>query len=858
MPQTGRVEPRRDEKRRGRLRVFLGAAPGVGKTFAALDEAHRRRRRGTDVVVGLVECHGRERTEALLAGLEVLPRRTVEHRGLAVAELDVEAVLRRRPEVVVVDELAHTNAPGSKHPKRWQDVEEILAAGVDVVSTVNIQHLESLNDVVEHITGIEQRETVPDAVLRSADQVQLVDMTPEALQRRISHGNVYAGDRVDAALSNYFRTGNLTALRELALLWLADRVDEGLERYRAQQGIDATWPARERVVVALTGGAEGATLVRRAARLAGRGAGGELHAVHVARGDGLLRTSPVRLAEQRELVETLGGTYHQVVGDDVATSLLEFARGVNASQIVVGASRHRRLASLFRRSVGDGVVRGAGAVDVLVVTHEEQARRSGLPRPARAALSGTRRVLGWLVALLGPLLVTGVLLAIPHQDLSTDLMVFLVVVVGAALAGGVLPALAAALVAGLAVNWFFTEPLHRFTIAQPANAVALAVFLLVALAVSSTVDTAARRTRDAARSRAESEALSVLTRTALLAADPLAEALRHTRETFAVDSVTLLERSDVRAPWAVAAATGAPVCTRPADADAEVVLDDLTCLVLRGRLLGAGDRRVLEVFATQIAAVRQKQRLRAEAAQVRRLEEGEAVRGALLTAVSHDLRTPLATLKASLDSLRAKDIDLPEEIRDELLAEVGNSADRLQGLIDDLLDLTRVRSGTVEPLLVVVDLEDVVAGAVRDVGPGRVVVDLPPGLPPVSTDPGLLQRVVANLVQNAVRHGGTRVEVVASSSTDDARRVVRLLVVDHGPGLPDAAKERAFTPFQRLGDRSTAGLGLGLAVARGLAEAVGGRLEAQDTPGGGLTMVLDLPPAGHAQALVPAPGGSPA
>ncbi|MEW1958110.1 DUF4118 domain-containing protein [Kineococcus sp. NPDC059986] len=857
--RPSRQAPGSEFVRRGRLRVFLGAAPGVGKTFAALDEAHRRAERGTDVVVGLVECHRRERTEAQLAGLEVLPRRSVGHRGLDVAELDVEAVLRRRPEVVVVDELAHTNAPGvveaGGNAKRWQDVEQILAAGIDVVSTVNIQHLESLNDVVEHITGIEQRETIPDAVLRRADQVQLVDMTPEALQRRLSHGNVYAADRVDAALSNYFRTGNLTALRELALLWLADRVDEGLERYRAQQGIEATWPARERVVVALTGGPEGATLVRRAARLAGRGAGGELHAVHVARGDGLVRSSPARLAEQRDLVEALGGTYHQVVGEDVATSLLEFARGVNASQIVVGASRHRPLASLVRRSVGDAVVRGSGAIDVLVVTHEEQAKPFELPRPARAALSGERRVLGWVVALLGPLAVTGALLLIPRQDLSTDLMVFLVVVVGAALAGGVLPALAAALAAGLAVNWFFTEPVHQFTIAQPANAVALAVFLLVALAVSSLVDTAARRTRDAQRSRAESEALSVLTRTALLATDPLSEALRHTRETFAVDSVTLLERTDPQSPWTVAGATGEPVCTQPGDADAEVVVDDTTCLLLRGRLLVADDRRILEVFAAQVAAIRQRQRLRAEAAQVRRLEEGDAVRGALLTAVSHDLRTPLATLKASLDSLRARDIVLPEEVRDELLEEVSHSADRLQALIDDLLDLTRVRSGVVEPHLVVVDLDEVVAAAVRDL-PG-VEVRVPADLPPVSTDPGLLQRVVANLAQNAVRHGAgsgsSKVQVDAVVATEDGHRAVRLLVVDHGPGLPGAAKERAFTPFQRLGDRSTAGLGLGLAVARGLAEAVGGRLDAEDTPGGGLTMVLELPLAGHAHELAPEP-----
>ncbi|WP_328293570.1 DUF4118 domain-containing protein [Kineococcus sp. NBC_00420] len=843
-------------ERRGRLRVFLGAAPGVGKTFTMLDEARRRCERGVDVVVAVVETHGRPQTAAALGSLEVLPRRSVEHRGVAVQEMDLDAVLARQPEVAVVDELAHTNAPGSRHEKRWQDVQELLAAGIDVVSTVNIQHLESLNDVVESITGVVQRETLPDEVLRRAEQVQLVDMTPEALQRRLSHGNVYAEEKVDAALSNYFRIGNLTALRELALLWLADRVDEGLERYRAQQGISTSWPTRERVVVALTGGAEGETLVRRAARIAGRGAGGELHAVHVASGDGLVRTSPARLAAQRTLVENLGGTYHQVVGDDVAESVLGFAKGLNAAQIVVGASRHGGLSSLFRSGVGDAVVRGSGAIDVLVVTHDQQGQALRLPAPARAALSRNRRMLGWVLALVGPALVTLLLVAVPQQELATDLMAFLVVVVVSALAGGVWPALASAFLGSLAVNWFFTPPVHQLTIAQPANAVALAVFLLVAVAVSNTVDRAARRTVEATRSRAETEALSVLTRTALVATHPLDEAMEHTRRTFAVDSVTLLERDDAAAPWRITTTAGAPVCTTPAEGDAEVVVEDTFSLALRGRLLSADDRRVLEAFAAQIAALRQRQRLRAEAAQVRRLEEGDAVRGALLTAVSHDLRTPLATLKASVDSLRAVDIQLGEADRAELLAGVADSADRLQALIDDLLDLTRVRSGIVEPHMLVVSLHDVLELVVAEVGPGVDRVTVPEDLPLVSTDPGLLQRVVTNLVQNALRHGraagdrpGSGVEIHVQESVENSDRRVRLLVVDHGPGLPAAAKEQAFTPFQRLGDRSGAGLGLGLAVARGLAEAVGGRLLAEDTPGGGLTMVLDLPLAGNAHEL---------
>ena len=838
---------------RGRLRVLLGAAPGVGKTYAALDEAHRRAGRGTDVVVAYVETHGRPRTAALLEGLEVVPRARVLHRGVELEEMDVEAVLARAPRVAVVDELAHTNAPGSPRPKRWMDVEVLLEAGVDVVTTVNVQHLESLNDVVARITGVPQRETVPDEVVRRAEQVQLVDMTPEALQRRMSHGNVYAAAKVDAALSNYFRLGNLQALRELALLWLADRVDEGLVRYRAERGIGRPWPTRERVVVALTGGPEGATLVRRAARLASRGAGGELHAVHVASGDGLVRTSPAGLAAQRRLVEDLGGTHHQVVGEDVPASLLEFARGLNASQLVVGASRHGRVSALWRRGTGEEVVRGAGDLDVLVVPHEQVAR--GLRARPPAALPLARRVEGWALAVGGPLLLTAALAASPDAPpLSVDLMAFLVVVVAAALVGGLRPALVAAVLGSSLVNWFFTAPVGRFTIAEPANALALGVFLVVALAVSSTVDLAARRSAEARRSRSEAEALAELSQTALTAEDPLGAVLEHTRRTFAVESATLLERDGDRDPWRVVACAGAPRCARPEDADAEAVVGERTALALRGRLLAADDRRVLESFAAQTAALLQRHRLEAEAAALRRLEEGDAVRGALLAAVSHDLRTPLAALKAAVGSLRAQDVVFAPEDEAVLLETVEQSADRLQALIDDLLDLGRLRSGVLQARRVAVGLDEVVLQVVADLPEAEVRVDVPEDLPLVCTDPGLLRRVVDNLVQNARRHGGSptgtdgtrgaAVEVVGSVSVEDGVAEARLLVVDHGRGVPDAVKEAVFLPFQRLGDRSGQGLGLGLAVARGLTEAVGGRLHAEDTPGGGLTMVLDLPLAG--------------
>ncbi|RYJ05414.1 MAG: histidine kinase, partial [Actinomycetales bacterium] len=370
---------------RGSLRVYLGAAPGVGKTFAMLDEGSRRAARGTDVVVGIVETHGRPRTTERLEGLEVVPRRAVEHRGTTQHEMDLEAVLRRAPDVCLVDELAHSNVPGLDHAKRWQDVETLLAAGIDVVTTVNIQHLESLNDVTEAITGVRQRETVPDRFVRSADAIELVDMSPQALRRRLAHGNVYAAEKVDAALGQFFREGNLAALRELALLWLADRVDEGLDRYRAQHSIDSTWAARERIVVGVTGGPESESLMRRASRIASRTGGGEWHALYVTRGDGLRQTGPERLEALRRTTEELGGTFHTVVGDDSAAGILDYARGVNASQVLVGASRRGRISTLLRPGIGETVIAESGDIDVHIVTHAE-ARRSAAVLRQQGAL----------------------------------------------------------------------------------------------------------------------------------------------------------------------------------------------------------------------------------------------------------------------------------------------------------------------------------------------------------------------------------------------------------------------------------------------------------------------------------------
>ncbi|WP_405931422.1 ATP-binding protein [Streptomyces sp. NBC_00827] len=835
---------------RGRLRIYLGAAPGVGKTYAMLSEAHRRVERGTDCVVAFVEHHKRPRTEVMLHGLEQLPRKDLEYRGTFFTEMDVDAVLARHPQVALVDELAHTNVPGSRNEKRWQDVEELLAAGIDVISTVNIQHLESLGDVVESITGVRQRETVPDEVVRRADQIELVDMSPPALRRRMAHGNIYKSDKVDAALSNYFRPGNLTALRELALLWVADRVDEYLTEYRSDHRVSKIWGSRERIVVGLTGGPEGRTLIRRAARLAEKGAGGEVMAVYIARSDGLTSASPKELAVQRTLVEDLGGTFHHVIGEDVSSALLDFARGVNATQIVLGVSRRKGWQYVFGPGVGATVARESGPdLDVHLITHDEAGKGRGLPVARGARLGRSRIIWGWIVGVGGPVILT-LLLNTVDLGLANDMLLFLTVTVAAALLGGLYPALASAAFGSLLLNYFYTPPIHRLTIADPKNIVALVIFFAVAVSVASVVDLAARRTHLAARLRAESEILSFLAGSVLRGETTLEALLERVRETFGMESVALLERESDVDPWTCAGSVGPTPCVRPEDADVDMPVGDNMALALSGRVLPASDRRVLAAFAAQAAVVLDRQRLQHEADQAKELAEGNRIRTALLAAVSHDLRTPLAGIKAAVSSLRSDDVAWSEEDQAELLAGIEDGADRLDHLVGNLLDMSRLQTGTVSPLIREIDLDEVVPMALGGVPEESVELEIPETLPMVVVDPGLLERAVANLVENAVKYSPGGVPVLVSASTLADRVEVR--VVDRGPGVPDEAKDRIFEPFQRYGDAPRgAGVGLGLAVARGFAEAMGGTLNAEDTPGGGLTMVLTLRSAGQGPLVSP-------
>ncbi|WP_432100570.1 ATP-binding protein [Streptomyces sp. WAC 04229] len=833
---------------RGKLRIYLGAAPGVGKTYAMLAEAHRRVERGTDCVVAFVEHHGRARTEVMLHGLEQVPRRELEYRGGTFTELDLDAVLARRPQVALVDELAHTNVPGVRNAKRWQDVEELLAAGIDVISTVNIQHLESLGDVVESITGVRQRETVPDEVVRRADQTELVDMSPQALRRRMAHGNIYQPDKVDAALSNYFRPGNLTALRELALLWVADRADEYLQQYRSEHRVSKIWGSRERIVVGLTGGPEGRTLIRRAARLAEKGAGGEVLAVYIARSDGLTSASPKELALQRTLVEDLGGTFHHVLGDDIPAALLDFARGVNATQIVLGSSRRKTWQYVFGPGVGATVARESGPdLDVHIVTHEEVAKGRGLPVARGARLGRSRSVWGWFVGLVGPVLLTLLLNAV-NLGLANDVLLYLALTVAAALLGGLYPALASAAVGSVLLNWFFTPPVNRITIADPRNILALAIFVGVALSVASVVDLAARRTHQAARLRAESEILSFLAGDVLRGETSLETLLERVRETFGMESAALLERESDVAPWTCAGRAGSgPPVERPEDADVDMPVGDHMALALTGRVLPAEDRRVLAAFASQAAVVLDRRRLREEADRSRALAEGNRIRTALLAAVSHDLRTPLAGIKAAVTSLRSDDVAWSDEDQAELLEGIEAGADRLDHLVGNLLDMSRLQTGTVTPLIREIDVDEVAPMALGGVPEGSAELDIPETLPMVAVDAGLLERALANLVENAVKYSPDDRGVLVTASALADRVEVR--IVDRGPGVPDEAKERIFEPFQRYGDAPRgAGVGLGLAVARGFAESMGGTLNAEDTPGGGLTMVLTLRAAGSPTA----------
>ncbi len=832
--------------RRGRLRVLLGAAPGVGKTFEMLVEGRRLLDEGRDVVIAIVETHERAATAAQTIGIPEVPRRTDLHRGVPLSEMDLDAVLARRPEIALVDELAHTNTPGSQNQKRWQDVRMLLDAGIDVVTTVNVQHIESLNAVVEKITGIAQQETIPDAVVRAADEIEVVDLAPQTLRDRLSAGLVYPAERIDAALSNYFRLGNLTALRELALLWLADEVDSALRSYRADHGIEGTWQARERVVVALTGGPEGETLLRRGARIAARSAGGELLAVHVAAQDGLRDETPGALAAQRSLVESLGGSFHQIIGDDIPETLVEFAQGADATQLVIGVSRRGRLAAaLTGPGIGSEVIRRSGDIDVHIVTHAAAGGRVALPRITGGALGWRRQVLGFAVALVfGPLLSWAMFAFRSPESITVEVLAFQLLVVIVALVGGVRPAVFAAVLSGITLDFLFVAPLFTITIAHPLHVLALALYVTIAILVSIIVDQAARRARTAQRAAAEAELLAAVAGNVLRGDNAVLALVSRTREAFGLTGVRLLS-----ADGEVLASDGEPVPDGRATTITVGSGPAPAVLELHGEPLDTPARRLLDAIVAQLAAAIEHTDLRATAREVAALAETDQVRSALLSAVSHDLRRPLASAVAAIGGLRGAH-SLSASDREELLATADESLATLSSLVTDLLDVSRVQAGVLAVSTMRLDVAGPVLAAVDELGlgPSDVELALDADLPAVSADPVLLQRVLVNVVANAYRHSPAESRVIVSTSTIGDHAEIR--VIDRGAGVPVEKRDEIFQPFQRLGDTdNTTGLGLGLALSRGFAEGMGGTLTPEDTPGGGLTMVISLPLAAEPDSL---------
>jgi two-component system sensor histidine kinase KdpD len=823
--------------------VFLGAAPGVGKTSAMLDEGLRLRSEGSDVVVGLVEAHERPDIQARAAAFEIIPRRKTGSTHEGGEEMDLEAILARRPDLALVDELAHANAPGSRHDKRWRDVEEMLVAGIDVFTTLNVQHLESLNDVIQEITGVAQAETIADDVVRRADEIELIDLTQEGIRQRMAAGKIYPAERIDAALGNYFRPGNLDALRELALSWTADRVDEALARYRQLHEIDEPWETKERVVVGLTGTEGADPVIRRAARLAMRSRA-ELIAVHVRSADGRSSGSD-SLPEQKELVRKLGGRYHEIVSDDVGNALLAFAKEENATQLVLGASHRSRFAAAFGGSTVTNLIRKSGTIDIHLVPYEDQ--RSRRPRALhryKGAVSRARQITAWVIAVIGLPLLTWLLLRLPNAlVLHNVLLLYLGTAVLVGVVGGVLPALVTALAGFLLANWYFTQPLHTLMIGDPDHLVSLFVFLFVALAVGLLVGLSTRRSAEARKARAQAEALATNVGLGHPVFGPDERGLvRRIREVFSLTAVSVLRR--IGDSWEPLAWAGDRQLATPQDGTEVIDLNPETVLVLLDGRLTADDRMVLRAFAAQIVQAMEREELEREARAGEAMVATDRLRTALLDVVSHDLRTPLATIKASLTSLLETGVAWsPSETR-SFLQEAVDQTERLNRMVGRLLDASRLHAGAMHVFFRPVGLDEVVSSALSSLGHNseRVSVDISEALPAVQSDPDLLERVIANLVENALAwtHPGQDVRI----SAGEVAGRIDLRISDQGPGIPSADRDIVFQPFQQLGDTSRReGVGLGLAVSRGLLEAMDNRLTVEDTPGGGTTMVIEFKPA---------------
>lgn len=883
-----RLEAESARTRRGKLKIFFGACPGVGKTYAMLRAAHALREQGVDVVVGVAETHGRAETERLLDGLERLPPRIVPHQGRALHEFDLDAALARGPALILVDELAHSNAAGSRHPKRWQDVEELLAAGLDVWTTLNVQHLESLNDIVGGITGIQVRETLPDRVFDQADEVALVDLTPDELLQRMQEGKVYLPLQAERAIRHFFRKGNLIALRELALRRTADRVDAQMRQYRSDQAINEVWEARERLLVCLGPGAGGDRLVRAAARLAGK-----LHAdwiaayVETPKLQRLSEANRDKILKNLALARDLGAETATLAGQEEARTLLAYAIGRNVSKLVVGKSLRTGLPRMMRTPLSERLSALAEDVDVYVVAHEAET-----PSPGKAtsgaftldteAIPGTRWA-GYLWAAGVCLLATILAQLISSRlDLANIIMLYLLGVVGVAVRYGRGPAILVSFLSVVAFDFFFVPPRLTFNIDDTRHLLTFAIMLGVALTISNVAAGLRYQTRIATYRERRTRALNELGRElagALLPENIVDISQHHLEGLFQCQARILLPdaqgslhapASDRKAlPLDLAVAQwvydhqqpaglgtqslpGAPMYYLPLKAPMRT-RGVLALLPSQKRLLFQPEQaRLLETFAAQIALALERVHYVEVAREALVRMESERLRNGLLSALSHDLRTPLTVLAGLADSLSLAGPPLPPA-QAEIAQAIRTESLRTGTLVNNLLDMARLQEGHVQLKREWQPLEEVIGAALQTLAiplaRHEVTVDLPTDLPLLELDSVLMERVFCNLLENAAKYApvGSRIEIGARNEGD----TVAITLADNGPGVPPGREESLFEKFVRGQDESpVAGVGLGLAIVRAIIAAHGGTIGAENRPGGGARFVITLP-AGEPPAVPP-------
>jgi len=883
-PEALLAEARREERgNSGRLKIFVGAAPGVGKTYEMLQAARAKLKEGVDVVVGVVETHGRKETEVLLEGFEILPRKPTIYVNRVLSEFDLDAALKRRAALILVDELAHTNIPGSRHPKRYQDVEELLDAGIDVYTTLNIQHIESLNDVVAQITRVRVRETVPDSILDRADAIELVDLTPDDLIQRLKEGKVYVPKQAERALKNYFSPANLTALRELALRRTAERVDEQLLEHMRARAISGPWAAGERVLVCVSEDPRAAGLVRYAKRLSDRlRAPWTAVCIETKRSQQLTEEERDRIAQTMRLAERLGGEAITVpaTGRRIADDIVSYAHKNNVTQIVIGKSQRSRWFEIVNGSVVHDLVRRAGNISVHVIAGEALAAESSSAKLVAAPVGATRHFdpIPYVIAVLAVIAALGIGELVQRFGLESVNLIFLTAIVGVAVRYGLWPSLLATCIAALAYNFFFLAPIYSFAISDPNNIAAFLLFTVVAVVVSNLGARGWSNTVSAQERVRSIESLYAFSRK-LAGAGTLDDVMWATAYQIAsmlkVRVVLLLPENGSVALKAgyppedtldeadLAAAKWAWENNRPAGRDSDT-LPGAKWLFLPmrtgrgpvgilgitrdapGLLLRAEHKRLLGALTDQGALAIERVHLVEDIDRVRRTAETERLRAALLTSISHDLRTPLAAVLGAAGALRDLSKSLREDAKEDLLSTIIDESERLNRFIANLLDMTKLESGAIVPNTALHDVGEIVGTALERAGKilahHRVDVEIAADLPMVSVDAVLFEQMLFNLLDNAAKYAPPATTISVRSWQERDR--VRVQVLDEGDGIPPGDLERIFDKFYRVhkGDHVRAGTGLGLAISRGFVEAMHGTITAANRMDrSGAVFTIDLP-----------------